>query len=60
VGDQVRPFNLLPVYGSFRQPLTLDVQRGTELLPITFLPQSGQVEAWEWVAAPGAMPIGKP
>jgi predicted metalloprotease with PDZ domain len=41
-----------PIYGSFRRPITLTVRRGGALVPITYLPQSGQAEAWEWVAAP--------
>lgn len=41
-----------PIYGSFRQPLTLTVRRNGALVPITYLPQRGQAEAWEWVPAP--------
>ena len=53
-GDELaEAVNIIPIYGTFNQPLTLTVRRGTALVPITYLPQRGQAEAWEWVAAPG-------
>lgn len=41
-----------PIRGGFNRLVTLTVRRGTALVPITYLPQTGQIEAWEWVAAP--------
>jgi len=52
-GDELaQAVDISPIYGSFRRPVTLTVRRGAALVPITYLPQSGQAEAWEWVAAP--------
>jgi predicted metalloprotease with PDZ domain len=52
-GDELaEAVDIGPSYGSFRRPITLLVRRGATLVPITYLPQRGQAEAWEWVAAP--------
>lgn len=52
-GDELaEAVDIGPIYGSFRRPLTLRVRRNGALVPITYLPQRGQAEAWEWVAAP--------
>jgi len=52
-GDELaEAVDIGPIYGSFRRPLTLTVRRSGVLVPITYLPQRGQAEAWEWVAAP--------
>ena len=52
-GDELaEAVDIGPIYGSFRRPLTLTVRRGATLVPITYLPQRGQAEAWEWVSAP--------
>ncbi|RZK46994.1 MAG: hypothetical protein EOO59_18445 [Hymenobacter sp.] len=52
-GDELaEAVNLIPVYGSFTQAITLPVRRGTAVVPITYQPRTGQAEAWEWVAAP--------
>jgi predicted metalloprotease with PDZ domain len=54
-GDELtEAVDISPIYGSFHRPLAFTVRRGSALVPITYLPRSGQVEAWEWVAAPGA------
>ncbi|GAB3638670.1 hypothetical protein GCM10027422_42600 [Hymenobacter arcticus] len=53
-GDELaEAVNLIPVYGSFTQAITLPVRRGAAVEPITYQPRTGQAEAWEWVAAPG-------
>ncbi|MDO7884713.1 hypothetical protein [Hymenobacter cheonanensis] len=53
-GDELTAaVNLIPIYGSFSQPITLHVRRGADTLAITYQPRTGQAEAWEWVAAPG-------
>ena len=53
-GDELtETVNLIPVYSSFTQPITLRVRRGAVVVPITYQPRTGQAEAWEWVAAPG-------
>ncbi|GAA4500869.1 hypothetical protein GCM10023172_21850 [Hymenobacter ginsengisoli] len=52
-GDELlEAVNLIPVYSSFQQPITLRVRRGAEVLSITYQPRTGQAQAWEWVAAP--------
>lgn len=53
-GDELaEAVNLIPVYGSFRLPITLRVRRGPAVVAITYVPRTGQAEAWEWVVAPG-------
>jgi predicted metalloprotease with PDZ domain len=51
LADAVKANNsLLP--NRFNQPTTLTVRRNEAPVPVTYLPQGGPAEAWEWVAAP--------
>jgi hypothetical protein len=53
-GDELtETVNLIPIYSSFRQPISLKVGRGTDTLAITYQPRTGQAQAWEWVVASG-------